>query len=111
MLVSEAMKEAIDGKKIRRTEWDPGRFLWFDLVDGRFVNEDGFGRQFLQEEMSDDWEVIEELVSFEVAFDAFYNDSIVIRSVVSNVIYCYQTVNDLDLLFSVKEIAGDWVIM
>ena len=110
MNTKNALNYALGGKKIRRVEWPLKYFLRFSADEGRFVNENGEPAgsfDFTQE----DWEVVEEPVSFAVAFEAFFKEQKTIRSLVSDCFYYGDDCDAFDQLFSAKEIADDWVIL
>lgn len=110
MTKSEALKAAIDGKKVRNTNWSQPDLdrIWFNGKQFMFGHE---GCELLLDGASDydtGWEIVPEYVDFATALKA-YEAGKTIRSEKSGTTYPHR--NKLLRSFDLTDIRGKWLIL
>ena len=115
MTRNEALKAAIDGKKVKLIEWGKNQYLYFDSLRARFYYFDG-NEEFATFSMAETdirnphgtWQIVPEYVDFAEAWKAYQKEK-VIQSV--------QTGNKKNKScgilqkFDEFEISGKWLIL
>ena len=109
MTKNEALKAAIDGKKVRCLGWQTEEKLLFDGKQFVFINSDGESdRVYDCLNYSDDWQIVPEFVDFAEAWKA-YEDGKTIKSIPCDAEY-WVTDGIVDA-FTSEQIRGKWLIL
>lgn len=116
MTKNEALKAAIDGKKLTSVFWNGSYFAW-DENKMEFFGVQSSGKinptwniKEIANISSSDWEIVPEYVDFAEAWKA-YEDGKRIRSVASECEWLKSTVGSAYHSFSTTEIRGKWLIL
>ena len=118
MTRNEALKAAIDGKKVRLIEWGKNQYLYFDSLRARFYYFDG-NEEFATNSMAatdirnphGTWQIVPEYVDFAEAWKA-YEEGKTIQSAVSYDKYNKKQEQSICFMrFCRKEIRGKWLIL
>lgn len=113
MTKNEALKAAIDGKKVRRSTWNEKEYIQF--YGGRFVDEDGREITDFSWADSNKWQIVPEYVDFATAFKA-YEEGKAIQSVDGDQlgeisVYHKSEKKYFGLCVDAWEIRGKWIIL
>ena len=106
MTKNEALKAAIDGKKIQHNEWANDFYFYFD--GNKFCTNSG--ADFFPSKANKDnvWQIVPEYVSFTEAWKAFENGKIVQSTQTGNK---KKKSDNILQKFDEHEIRGKWLIL
>ncbi len=109
MTKNEALKAAIDGKKIRNKYWIPQDvYIFWDGNGFVFTDGNHFHPEKMQSRINDGWQIAPEYVDFATALKA-YRNSATIKSITGEK-YSLKR-EDESLCVNLKEIEGKWLIL
>ena len=112
MTKNEALKAAIDGKKVTFAKKSNVVYIYWDGM--QFMSHDSFGSRpadfKLRAYENQDWQIVPEFVDFAEAWKAYDNGKR-IRSVASECEWLKSTVGSAYHSFSTTEIRGKWLIL
>ena len=106
----QALKHALEGKHIRRTTWDSGRYLYWNgdkFIDIKSHIDERYGEYKISSSPEFDWEILINKVKTEEAIEAF-EKGMRIRSY--NGTQYSKNLNSTPR-FSIPEILGKWEVL
>lgn len=107
MTKNEALKAAIDGKRISHKSWDSKFYITWD---GSLFRTENGETYYFNHACLIDWQIVPDTVDFATAWKAWDRERKTIKSLSSQNVFNKGS-NKCSAIFDAQEIRGQWIIL